>query len=106
RAGVLEQSSVDLMGEIGVSARMDTEGLPHDGVEIGFDGEMLRIDFHELVGRRVMVYGQTELTRDLMDARQKSGAVSIYEAQDVAVHDFDGSTPRVTYKKDGQSHEI
>ncbi len=106
RAGVLEQGSVDLLREIGVGARLDAEGLPHDGVELGFDGEMLRIDFHELVGRRVTVYGQTEVTRDLMDARAQSGAVSVYEAQNVAVHDFDGANPRVTYTKDGVSHEI
>lgn len=106
RAGVLEQSSVDLLREIGAGARMDAEGLPHDGVELSFDGDMLRIDFHELVGRRVMVYGQTEVTRDLMDARAQSGAVSVYEAENVAVHDFDGSNPRVTYTKDGQDFEI
>lgn len=106
RAGVLEQGSVDLLREIGVGARLDAEGLPHDGVELGFDGEMLRIDFHELVGRRVTVYGQTEVTRDLMDARAQSGAVSVYEAQNVTVHDFDGANPRVTYTKDGVSHEI
>lgn len=106
RAGVLEQGSVDLLRKIGVSARMDAEGLPHDGAEIGFDGEMLRIDFNDLIGRRVMVYGQTAVTRDLMEARAQSGAVSIYEAQDVTIHDFDGKSPRVTYTKDGQTHEI
>lgn len=106
RAGVLEQSSVDVLRAIGVSARLDAEGLPHDGVEIGFDGDMLRIDFHALIGRRVTVYGQTEITRDLMAARERSGAVSVYEAQDVAVHDFDGSHPRVTYSKNGQRFEI
>lgn len=106
RAGVLEQGSVDLLREIGVSERMDAEGLPHDGVELGFNGEMLRIDFHELVGRRVMVYGQTEVTKDLMDARTASGAVTIYEAENVAVHDFDGKSPRVTYSKNGENFEI
>ncbi|WP_196260049.1 4-hydroxybenzoate 3-monooxygenase [Pelagibacterium limicola] len=106
RAGVLEQSAVDVLRAIGVGARMDTEGLPHDGVELSFDGDMLRIDFEELVGRKVMVYGQTEVTRDLMDARAETGAVSIYEAENVAAHDFDGASPRVTYTKNGQSFEI
>ncbi|WP_116652330.1 4-hydroxybenzoate 3-monooxygenase [Pelagibacterium sediminicola] len=106
RAGVLEQSSVDLLRAIGAGARMDEEGLFHDGVELSFDGDTLRVDFNELVGRRVMVYGQTEVTRDLMDARAASGAVSIYGAQDVAIHDFDGAAPRVTYKKDGRDFEI
>ena len=106
RAGVLEQSSVDLMHDLGVNTRMDAEGILHDGVELSFDGDMLRIDFHELVGRRVMVYGQTEVTRDLMDARTASGARSIYEANDVALHDFDGEHPRVTFTKNGQHHEI
>ena len=106
RAGVLEQSSVDLLRAMGAGARMDQEGLFHDGVELSFDGDTLRIDFNELVGRRVMVYGQTEVTRDLMDARAASGAVSVYGAQDVAIHDFDGTAPRVTYKKDGQDFEI
>lgn len=106
RAGVLEQSSVDLLRAMGAGARMDQEGLFHDGVELSFDGDTLRIDFNELVGRRVMVYGQTEVTRDLMDARAASGAVSVYGAQDVAIHDFDGAAPRVTYKKDGQDFEI
>lgn len=106
RAGVLEQSSVDLLRDLGVNACMDAEGIPHDGVELSFDGDMLRINFHELVGRRVMVYGQTEVTRDLMEARAASGARSIYEASDVAIHDFDGGRPRISFKKDGQIHEI
>lgn len=106
RAGVLEQSSVDLLRQIGVGARMDAEGIPHDGVELSFDGDMQRIDFHDLLGRRVMVYGQTEVTRDLMEARAASGAVTIYDAEDVHLHDFDRQKPRVTYSKDGQVHEI
>ncbi len=106
RAGVLEQSSVDLLRRMGVNQRMDAEGIVHDGVELSFDGDMLRIDFNELIGRRVMVYGQTEVTRDLMDARNASGAKSIYEASDVQIHDFAGETPRVSFTKDGQTHQI
>ena len=106
RAGVLEQSSVDLLRRVGVSHRMDAEGIPHEGVELSFDGDMLRIDFHELIGRRVMVYGHTEETRDLMDARAASGSHTIYEAVDVTLHDFEGQNPRVTFRKDGVTHEI
>jgi p-hydroxybenzoate 3-monooxygenase len=106
RAGVLEQGTVDLMAELGVDARMKAEGIPHDGVELSFDGDMHRVDFTALIGRKVMVYGQTEVTRDLMDARTASGATTIYDAEDVTLHDFDGSAPRVTYTKDGQAFEI
>ena len=106
RAGVLEQSSVDLLRAIGVNARMDAEGIPHDGVELSFDGDMLRVDFHDLVGRRVMVYGQTEMTRDLMDARAKSGGKTVYEARDVTIDAFDGITSSISYVKNGQHHTV
>ncbi|RDE09717.1 4-hydroxybenzoate 3-monooxygenase [Pelagibacterium lacus] len=106
RAGVLEQSSVDLLRELGVGARMDAEGIVHEGAEMSFDGDMLRIDFADLVGRRVMVYGQTEVTHDLMDARSASGALTIYEAENVALHDIDGPNPKVTFEKNGETVEI
>ena len=106
RAGVLEQSTVELLARAGVDARLKAEGLVHDGVEISFDGDMHRIDFSGLIGRHVTVYGQTEVTRDLMEARAESGALSIYEAEDVSIQDFDGARPRVRYRKDGATHEI
>ncbi|MCB5177088.1 4-hydroxybenzoate 3-monooxygenase [Microvirga lenta] len=106
RAGVLEQGTVELLEQAGVSGRMQAEGLIHDGVELSFDGDAHRFDFRELVGRTVMVYGQTEVTRDLMLARDASGATTIYEAENVALHAFDGDKPRVTYLKDGTEHEI
>ena len=106
RAGVLEQGSVDLLDRAGVGARMHTEGLVHDGVEFCFDGDRHRFDFHALIGRTVMVYGQTEVTRDLMQARDASGAKTIYEAEDVSLHDFDGTSPKVRFVKDGVAHEI
>lgn len=106
RAGVLEHGTRVLLDEAGVGARMEAEGLPHDGVELCFDGRSQRFDFHDLVGRAVMVYGQTEVTRDLMDARAESGGVTVYEAEDVALHDFDGTRPRVTYRKEGTTHEV
>jgi p-hydroxybenzoate 3-monooxygenase len=106
RAGVLEQGTVDVLERAGVAARLRSEGLPHHGVEIGFQGRRHRIALTKLTGRSVMVYGQTEMTRDLMDARALSGARSIYEAENVALHGWDGPAPRVTYRKDGIEHTI
>lgn len=107
RAGVLEQVSMDLLDKAGVGARAHAEGLPHDGIELLFKGQRHRIDLHDLTGgSRVTVYGQTEVTRDLMDARAAEGLTTVYDAQNVQVHDFDGQNPRVTYQKDGQTHEL
>ncbi|WP_433948313.1 4-hydroxybenzoate 3-monooxygenase [Brevundimonas diminuta] len=106
RAGVLEHGTRTVLNAAGVGARMEAEGLAHEGIELAFDGEIHRIDFEDLIGREVMVYGQTEVTRDLMDAREAAGAVTVYEAEDVALHDIDGDRPRVSYVKDGVTHEI
>lgn len=107
RAGVLEQVTMDLLEKAGVSARAHAQGLPHDGIELLFKGQRHRIDLHALSGgSRVTVYGQTEVTHDLMDARSAAGLNTVYEANNVRVHDFDGGKPRVTYEKDGQTHEI
>jgi p-hydroxybenzoate 3-monooxygenase len=102
RAGVLEYGSVQLMDRADAGARMHREGLIHEGVELSFDGDRHRIDFQALVGQWVMVYGQTEVTRDLMEL---SGTRVIYEAEDVELHDFDAS-PWLTYRKDGTTHRI
>ncbi len=107
RAGVLEQVCVDLLDEAGVGARMHREGLVHGGTQLCFEGRRHRIDFQALTGgKAVMVYGQTEVTRDLMDAREASGAKTVYEAEDVSLHDFDGACPRVRWTKDGVAHEL
>jgi p-hydroxybenzoate 3-monooxygenase len=107
RAGVLEQGTVDLLRQVGVAARLDSEGLPHQGFALGFDNRRLRIDLSGLTGgKTVTVYGQTEVTRDLMDARAAAGLLTIYEAKDVALHDFDGGKPRVTFTKDGVTREV
>ncbi len=107
RAGVLEQVTVDLLEEVGVSARMHKEGLPHDGFDLCFGGARHRVDLHDLTGgKRVMVYGQTEVTHDLMDARKAAGLTTIYEAANVSIHDFDSTHPKVRYQKDGATHEI
>jgi p-hydroxybenzoate 3-monooxygenase len=107
RAGVLEQVCVDLLDELGVGARMHREGLVHDGFEVLWSNRRHRIDMRGLTGgKTVMVYGQTELTRDLMEARRTAGLPTVYEAADVAVHDFEGPRPRLTYRKDGVSQEL
>jgi len=106
RAGVLEPGTVALLEEAGVGERLHAEGLPHHGIELAFDGERHRIDFADLVGRQVTVYGQTEVTRDLMAARAASGAVTVYEAAEVSLHGFDGAHPEVRYRKDGREHVV
>ena len=106
RAGVLEQGTVDVLERAGVAARLREEGLVHDGVEIGFQGRRHRIALKSLVGKSVTVYGQTDMTRDLMEARAASGADSLYEAEDVQLHDIGGTQPRVSFRHRGASHEI
>ena len=107
RAGILEQVSIDLMDEAGVGERMHKEGLVHGGFEMLFGGKRHRIDMNKLTGgKNVMVYGQTDLTKDLMDARKSSGQPTVYEARNVTVHDFDTKKPRVRYEKDGKANEI
>lgn len=103
RAGVLEQGTADLLREAGASARMDAEGLLHDGFELVLNGRRERIDLKALTGgKQVMVYGQTEVTRDLMQARAASGAMSVYEAADVALHDVTSEKPYVTFTHQGE----
>ena len=107
RAGVLEQVTVDLLEQAGAAGRMHAEGLPHDSIALLFSGQRHRIDLHGLTGgKRVMVYGQTDVTRDLMAARAEAGLATVYEAQNVAPLDFDGARPRVRYERDGQTHEL
>jgi p-hydroxybenzoate 3-monooxygenase len=106
RAGVIEQVTIDLLDTAGVGTRMHQDGLVHDGVQICVDGVRHRISFKELTGKTVMVYGQTEITKDLMDGRMAVGAPTVYAAYDVSVHDIFGDRPRVTYRADGKSHEI
>jgi p-hydroxybenzoate 3-monooxygenase len=106
RAGLLEEGTVALLDEVGAGARAHREGLVHHGVELAFGGARHRIDMHAATGKTVMIYGQTEVTRDLMDARRAAGLTTIYEAADVTPHDFDGDKPRVSYVKDGIGHEI
>jgi p-hydroxybenzoate 3-monooxygenase len=106
RAGLIEQGTVGLLEEAGVGSRLKTEGLEHDGTQIQVGGKLTRIDFRELTGKAVVVYGQTEITRDLMEARAASGRLTVYEAGDVTLHDIAGDRPRVTFIANGRREEI
>ncbi|GIZ50568.1 4-hydroxybenzoate 3-monooxygenase [Noviherbaspirillum aridicola] len=107
RAGVLEQGSADLLREAGAGERMDREGHVHEGFSLAFAGRRERIDLKALTGgKTVMVYGQTEVTRDLMAAREAAGGVTFYEARDVKPEGFYGDTPRVSFLKDGERVDI
>lgn len=107
RAGVLEQGTIDLLEAAGVGQRLQRQGLVHGGFELLFKGARHRIDLQALTGgRQVMVYGQTELTRDLMEARAAAGQPSVYQASELSIHDFDGQQPRVRYVSQGRQHEL
>ncbi len=102
RAGVLEQGTVEMLTLAGVGGRLAREGLVHEGFDLAFNGARRRIDLSGLLGgRHVTVFGQTEVTRDLMEAREAAGLTTIYEAEAVALHDFDGSRPSVSWEKGG-----
>jgi p-hydroxybenzoate 3-monooxygenase len=107
RAGVLEQGTVDLLAEAGVGDRMRREGLVHHGIELQFGGERHRIPLSDLAGgRSIVVYGQTEVVKDLIDARLASGAPLLFEVSGVSVHDLEGERPRIRYEHDGSPHEL
>jgi p-hydroxybenzoate 3-monooxygenase len=106
RAGLLEEGTVALLDKIGAGARVHQEGLIHDGIELAFGGSRHRIDMKAATGKTVTIYGQTEVTLDLMNARRAAGLTTVYEASDVKPHDFDTDHPKVSYVKDGVSHEI
>ena len=106
RAGVLEQGSVETLTRLGLGDRIAAEGMVHDGIYLQFAGERRRINFNELVGRTVTVYGQQEVVTDLVAAHAAAGSTIYYESTDVAVHDLETKNPRVTFTHDGQAHEI
>ena len=106
RAGVLETVTTDLMRRLGIDRRLKEEGLVEEGFNLATGGRLIRIDLAALTGRHVTVYGQTELTRDLMDAAPERGLSVIHEAADVTLHDLESETPSLTYLKDGATHRI
>jgi p-hydroxybenzoate 3-monooxygenase len=107
RAGVLEQGTTDLLVSAGVGARMQSEGIVHHGIELQFDGERHRIPLSELTGgRTIMIYGQTEVVKDLIAARLDAGLPLLFEVSDVTVHDLESDRPHVRFRREGSSHEL
>jgi p-hydroxybenzoate 3-monooxygenase len=106
RAGVLERITVSLMERLGLDARLKAEGLPHDGFNLADGERLIRIDMAELTGKHVVVYGQTELTRDLMEARERRGLEVVYEVADVELHDIESDAPSVHYTHGGTRHRV
>ena len=106
RAGVLERITVSLMERLGLDSRLKAEGLVEEGFNLADGERLIRIDIAGLTGQHVVVYGQTEVTRDLMDAREERGLEVVYEAEDAALHDIDSDAPSVTYRKDGAQQRI
>lgn len=106
RAGLLEQGTVDLLTRMGVASRLHAEGLVHDGITLSFGGARHRIDCKALTGRTVTVYGQTEVTCDLIDAREKMGAETIYEADVLELKGFDSESPVIVFRENGQIREL
>ncbi len=107
RAGILEQTTVDMLHEAGVGVGVSTEGIVHHSIDLVFGGKRHGIDVHGLTGGKVVTaYGQTEVTRNLMEARNREGLTTIYEAKEVSIHDFDGEKPSVRYQKDGQNYAL
>ena len=106
RAGVLEQRTAELLVEAGVGGRMQREGIVHDGIELQFDGERHRIAFDELTGKSIVIYGQTEVVKDLIEARQESGRPLLFEVADVSVSDLETERPRLVFTHEGARQEL
>ena len=107
RAGVLEQGTVDLMNDVGVGARLNAEGLRHEGIYLAFGGERHRIDMARLTGgRAITVYGQNEVVKDLIAARKATARPLFFEAENVQVHDLASNAPRLTFAHDGADHDL
>lgn len=106
RAGVLEQGTLDIMAQLGLDARLQKEGMTHDYVSLTDREKRIKIPVKELTGRHVVVYGQTEITKDLMDAAASRGVTCLYEADEVALHDIESPSPYVTYRKDGLEQRV
>src|SRR4029450_12075867 len=107
RAGGLEQGTVDLLTEIGVGERLQKEGLVHDGIELQFEGERHRIDFPRLTGgRRIPVYGQQEVVKDLIAARLDTGRPLHFEVEGVSVHELESEPPAIRFRAEGEDVEV
>ena len=106
RAGVLEQGAVDLLGELGVAERLEREGIVHGGIHLQFGGERHHLPMSELTGRSIVIYGQTEVVKDLIAARLESGLPLLFEVDGVSVHELESERPVIRYSHDGAPHEL
>ena len=106
RAGVLEAGTVQMMHEAGIGERMADEGIPHDGCHLTDDELMVRVDFKELTGKQVMVYGQTEVTADLYSAQDAMGTTIFHEVEDVVIRDLDRDRPSVVFSHGGDRKTV
>ena len=106
RAGLIEHWAADLLTEVGVGARMQREGMPHWGINIGINGELHRIDFKALVDKRVTIYGQQEVVKDLVKRRLDDGGALLFEVDEVSVHDVTGARPKIRFTHAGRAQEI
>ncbi|HZD89234.1 MAG TPA: 4-hydroxybenzoate 3-monooxygenase, partial [Pseudolabrys sp.] len=106
RAGLMEHWATDLLAEIGVGDRMQREGTPHWGINIGINGDLHRLDFKKLIGKRVTIYGQQEVVRDLVAQRRADGGPLLFEVDAVTVHDVDSERPKIRFTHEGSPHEL
>ena len=106
RAGLLEQWVTDLLVELGVGERMRREGMFHRGIWLNFDGELHRIDFRDLIGKGVTIYGQQEVVKDLVDRLLADGVEILFEVEDVTIHEFERGSPRIRFRHDGADKQI
>ncbi|HEY8705144.1 MAG TPA: 4-hydroxybenzoate 3-monooxygenase [Gaiellaceae bacterium] len=106
RAGVLEQSTADLLDELGVAERMKREGIVHGGIHLQFAGERHHLPMSELTGRSIVIYGQTEVVKDLIAARLEGGSPLLFEVDGVSVHELESERPVIRYNHDGAAHEL
>jgi p-hydroxybenzoate 3-monooxygenase len=106
RAGLIEHWAADMLTEIGVGARLQREGLPHWGINIGINGELHRLDFKKLVDKRVTIYGQQEVVKDLVEQRLADGGPLLFEVDDVSVHDVTSDKPKIRFTHEGKAQEI
>ncbi|MGC1465111.1 MAG: 4-hydroxybenzoate 3-monooxygenase [Pseudolabrys sp.] len=106
RAGLIEQWAHDMLIEIGVGERMKREGLHHRGIKLNFGGSLHPIDFGEMVGKGVIIYGQQEIVKDMIEARLASGAPIYFEVEDTSIHDIDGKKPKIRFRHEGKAQEI
>ena len=106
RAGLMEDWVTKLLVETGVGARMQREGLAHDGIYMTFGGELRHIDFHKLIGKRVTIYGQQEVVKDLIARRLADGGEIHFDVADTSVHDFNTGKPKIRFRHQGKAQEI